>query len=97
MKATDRTRKTRQPAVPPQTHGTDDCEWVLELLRQLADIDEVRLTIMSTLAVDDLWCIWRGTRHCATPRDQRTHQTAACELARRGLLSPAGQPQPASD
>jgi hypothetical protein len=70
---------------------------MLEVLRKFADADEVRLRIMSTLAVDDLWCIWRGTRHCATPRDQRTHQTAACELARRGLLWPAGQPQSASD
>ena len=89
MKAT---RRTRQPVVPSQTPGTEDCEWVLELLRQVADVDEVRLRVMSTLAVDDLWCIWRGTKHCATARDRRTCEAAAAELARRGLLSPTAQP-----
>ena len=94
MKAT---RRTRQPKVPSQTPGTEDCEWILELLRQLAEIDEVRLHIMSALDVDDVWCIWRGTEHGATARDRRTHQTASCELARRGLLSPTAQPKPAAD
>jgi len=83
--------------VPPQTPGTDDCEWVLQLLRNIADLDEVRLRIMSTLAVDDLWCIWRGTMHRATARDRRTNLIATSELERRGLLSPTDQPQPTVD
>jgi len=83
--------------VPPQTPGTEDCEWVLELLRNIADLDEVRLRIMSTLAVDDLWCIWRGTKHGATARDRRTNLIATSELERRGLMSPTEQRQPTSD
>jgi hypothetical protein len=69
----------------------------LELLRQAADLDEIRHRIMSTLAVDDLWCIWRGTKHGATARDQRTNQIATRELERRGLLLPAEQSQPTGD
>jgi hypothetical protein len=69
----------------------------MQLLRQVADAEEVRLHIMSALAVDDLWCIWRGTKHCATARDRRTCQAAAAELERRGLLSPTAQAQAPGD
>jgi len=69
----------------------------MELLRQFAGLDEIRHRIMSTLAIDDLWCIWRGTKHGSTERDQRTNQIATQELERRGLLLPTAQRQSASD
>jgi len=75
--------------LPP---GSEDCEWVSDLLHKVADGEEVRRVIMGTLAVADLWCIWRGTRHGATDRDRRSHRSARLELQRRGLLDAAGQP-----
>jgi hypothetical protein len=90
-------RRTRQPAVLSQAPSTEECDSVIELLRQFAGLDEIRHRIMSTLAVDDLWCIWRGTKHASTERDQRTNQIATRELERRGLLLPTEQPQSATD
>ena len=75
--------------LPP---GSDDCEWVSDLLRTVADTENIRHAIMGTLSVDDLWCIWRGTKHGATQRDKRSHKSARLELERRGLLDAAGQP-----
>jgi len=75
--------------LPP---GSDDCQWVSDLLRGLADTEDVRHAIMSTLSVADLWCIWRGTKQGAANRDKRSHQSASRELQRRGLLDAAGQP-----
>ena len=75
--------------LPP---GSEDCEWVSDLLRNVADTEKVRQAIMGTLSVADLWCIWRGTKHGATERDWRSHRTARLELQRRGLLDAAGQP-----
>jgi hypothetical protein len=87
------TRKAWQSAdswqLPP---GSDDCEWVSDLLRGVADTEEVRHAIMGTLSVADLWCIWRGTKHGATERDKRSHKSARLELQRRGLLDEEGQP-----
>jgi hypothetical protein len=90
MSATSRAWQSAEPSqLPP---GSDDCEWVSDLLRSVADTERVRHTIMGTLSVADLWCIWRGTKHGATERDKRSHKSAGQELRRRGLLDAAGQP-----
>jgi len=80
--------------LPP---GSDDCEWVSDLLRSVADTEEIRHAIMGTLSVADLLCIWRATKDGPTARDKRSHRTATLELERRGLLNAAGQPVAASD
>jgi hypothetical protein len=80
--------------MPP---GSDDCEWVSDLLRNAADTEGVRHAIMSTLSVADLWCIWRGTKNGATERDRRSHKSASLELERRGLLDAEGHPVAAGD
>ena len=72
--------------------GSDDCGWVSDVLRSVADTEKVRHAIMSTLSIADLWCIWRGTKHGATERDRRSHKSARLELERRGLLDAAGHP-----
>lgn len=72
--------------------GSDDCGWVSDLLRNVADGEEVRRVIMSTLTVADLWCIWHASRDGTAPRDKRSHRSARMELQRRGLLDAAGQP-----
>jgi hypothetical protein len=90
------TSKARQPAQSPQLpRGSDDCEWVSDLLHNVADADEVRRVIMSTLTLADLWCIWHATKDGAEPRDKRSHRSARLELQRRGLLDASGQPVPA--
>ena len=90
--------KARQSAgssqLPP---GSDDCGWVSDLLRNVADTDHIRSAIMGTLNVDDLWCIWRATKDGATARDQRSHRSARIELERRGLLDATGQPVAAAN
>jgi len=87
------TSKARQPASSPQLPpGSDNCEWVSDLLHNVADADEVRRVIMSTLTVADLWCIWHATADGTAPRDQRSHRSASLELQRRGLLDRTGQP-----
>jgi hypothetical protein len=92
------TSKTWQPAdswqLPP---GSDDCEWVSDLLRGVANTEDVRHAIMGTLSVADLWCIWRGTKHGAAERDRRSHRSATLELERRGLLDAAGHPVAAGE
>ena len=80
--------------LPP---GSDDCEWVSDLLRNAADTEGVRRAIMGTLSVADLWCIWRGTKHGVTARDRRSHKSASMELERRGLLDVAGHAVAAGD
>jgi hypothetical protein len=90
MSATSRAWQSADPSeLPP---GSDDCEWVSDLLRSAADTEKVRHAIMGTLSIADLWCIWRGTKHGATKRDRRSHRSARLELERRGLLDVAGQP-----
>jgi len=90
--------KAWQSADPWQLpSGSDECGWVSDLLRNAARTDQVRLAIMSTLSVADLWCIWRGTKHGATERDKRSHMSARLELERRGLLDAAGYPVAACD
>ena len=90
------TSKAWQPAAPAQLPpGSDDCEWVSDLLRNVADADEIRRVIMSTLTVADLWCIWHATKDGTEPRDERSHRSAMLELQRRGLLDATGQPVPA--
>jgi hypothetical protein len=91
------TRRLRQLKRLPHPPGTEDCEWVSEVLRQVADTEGVRRTIMGMLAADDLWCIWRATKDGTTARDKRSHQTARLELERRGLLDSMGRPLPAAD
>jgi hypothetical protein len=78
--------------LPP---GSDNCEWVSDLLHNVADADEVRRVIMSTLTVADLWCIWHATSDGTEARDKRSHRSARLELQRRGLLDAAGHPVPA--
>ena len=90
------TSKARQPARPPQLPlGSDNCEWVSDLLHNVADADEVRRVIMSTLTVADLWCIWHATAEGTAARDKRSHRSASAELQRRGLLDATGHPVPA--
>jgi hypothetical protein len=90
------TSKARQPAESPQLPpGSDNCEWVSDLLHNVADADEVRRVIMSTLTVADLWCIWHATGEGTAPRDKRSHRSASLELERRGLLDATGHPVPA--
>jgi hypothetical protein len=90
------TSKARQAAQSPQLpRGSDDCEWVSDLLHGVADADEVRRVIMSTLTIADLWCIWHATKDGTEPRDKRSHRSARLELERRGLLDASGQPVPA--
>lgn len=95
MSATSKAWLSADPA--QLLSGSDDCQWVSDVLRNVADTDEVRRTIMGTLSVDDLWCIWRGTKHGATARDRRSHRSATLELERRGLLDAAGQPVAAGE
>ena len=90
MSATSKAWQSADPSRLPS--GSDDCEWVSDLLRNVADADEVRRVIMSTLTVADLWCIWHATRDGVEPRDKRSHRSARLELERRGLLDATGQP-----
>jgi hypothetical protein len=90
MSATSKAWQAADPSQLPS--GSDNCEWVSDLLRNVAHTDEIRRAIMSTLTVADLWCIWRGTKHGAAARDKRSHLAARLELERRGLLDAAGQP-----
>lgn len=93
MSATSKERQSAQaPQLPP---GSDNCEWVSDLLHGVADADEVRRVIMSTLTVADLWCIWHATRDGPAPRDKRSHRSASLELQRRGLLDATEQRAPA--
>jgi hypothetical protein len=95
MSATSKAWQSAESSqLPP---GSDDCEWVSDLLRSAANTDSVRHAIMSTLTAPDLWCIWRGTKHGATERDRRSHRSARLELERRGLLDAAGQPVAAGE
>jgi len=88
------TSRAWQPADSSQLpRGSEDCEWVSDLLRNVAETEDVRQVIMATLTVADLWCIWRGTRAGATERDKRSHRAASRELEQRGLLDAAGQPR----
>jgi hypothetical protein len=90
------TSKARQPAQSPQLpRGSDNCDWVSDLLHSVADADEVRRVIMSTLTIADLWCIWHATKDGTQARDKRSHRSARLELERRGLLDASGQPVPA--
>jgi hypothetical protein len=95
MSATSKATRSRQSSQLPR--GSEDCEWVSDLLRGVADTDEIRRVIMGTLNADDLWCIWRGTKHGATARDKRSHLSARLELQRRGLLDAWGQPLAADE
>lgn len=93
MSATSKARQLAEsPQLPP---GSDDCEWVSDLLHNVADADEVRRVIMSTLTIADLWCIWHATKDGTQARDKRSHRSARLELQRRGLLDAAGEPVPA--
>jgi hypothetical protein len=95
MSATSKATQSRRPSQLPR--GSEDCEWVSDLLRSVADTKEIRRVIMGTLNVDDLWCIWRGTKHGGTARDKRSHLSARLELQRRGLLDEWGQPLAADE
>jgi hypothetical protein len=95
MSATSKARRAARSLQLPR--GAEDCEWVSDLLRSVADTEDIRRVIMGTLNVDDLWCIWRGTKDGATARDKRSHLSARLELERRGLLDAWGQPLPAAD
>jgi hypothetical protein len=61
-------------------------------LRNVADTEDIRRVIMSTLTVGDLWCIWHATKNGTAPRDKRSHHSARSELQRRGLLDETGRP-----
>ncbi len=95
MGATSKLRKLGQSSRQPP--GSEDCEWVSDLLRSVADTDAIRRAIMGTLNVDDLWCIWRATKGGATARDKRSHRSARLELERRGLLDASGEPVAAGE
>jgi len=90
MNATSKAWQSADSSQLPR--GSEDCEWVSDLLRGVADTEDVPHAIMSTLSVADLWCIWRGTKQGAAERDKRSHQSARRELERRGLLDATGQP-----
>ena len=93
MSATSKAWQSADPSQLPS--GSDDCEWVSDLLHHVADADEVRRVILSTLTVADLWCIWHATSNGTAPRDERSHRSARLELERRGLLDATGHPVPA--
>jgi hypothetical protein len=90
MSALSKAWQSAGPSQPPR--GSDDCEWVSDLLHNVADADEIRRVIMSTLTVADLWCIWHATSEGTEPRDKRSHHSARAELERRGLLDASGRP-----
>jgi len=90
MSATSKAWQSADPSQLPT--GSDDCEWVSDLLRTVADTEDVRSVIMSTLTVGDLWCIWHATKDGTAPRDMRSHHSARLELQRRGLLDETGRP-----
>jgi hypothetical protein len=75
-----------RPTSSSQTSGIGEHQWVSDLLRRVADGDQGRLRIASTIAADDLRRIWQWTEHRTTPLDRRTHQVCCQELALRGLL-----------
>jgi hypothetical protein len=87
------TSKARQPAQSPELpRGSENCDWVSDILHSVADADEVRRVIMTTLTIADLWCIWHATADGTQPRDKRSHRSARLELQRRGLLDETGRP-----